>query len=190
MQIIFKPNIRNGYAKLEGEQIILIAPLSQKNNPTFLSELQEVGEKLKNKISKKQKNLIFDRDTVLLFGEKVPYSELPSLNSEKKRSSFFKSELFNYANPILQQYAQLLGFKDISLSIRLVKSRRGSCTADNRIMLNQNLIHLPTPLIKYVIIHEACHLREKNHGSHFRKLVETYCPHYKSLRAQLKNQLF
>ncbi|HCB51634.1 TPA: hypothetical protein DEP21_03600 [Patescibacteria group bacterium] len=53
--------------------------------------------------------------------------------------------------------------------------------------LNLDLIHLPTKLIKYVIIHEACHLKVKNHSTKFRDLVESYCPNYKLLRKELRN---
>lgn len=86
--------------------------------------------------------------------------------------------------------AEKLGFKAIPLSIRQVKTKRGSCTHDNRIMLNQQLVHLPTKLIQYVIIHEACHLIEKNHSPDFWKLVSDFCPAFKSLRKELKDQIF
>jgi hypothetical protein len=85
--------------------------------------------------------------------------------------------------------ANNLGFKDIPLRIRKVKSVRGTCSHDNRILLNQTLVHLPTRLIKYVIVHEACHLEQKNHSEKFWALVEKYCPKYKQLRKELKDQI-
>lgn len=100
----------------------------------------------------------------MLFGERIPLVDFPQFQNEKERASFFKQELFDYAYPILQTYARKLGFHDIPLSIRKVKSKRGSCTYDNRIMLNLSLVHLSTKLIQYVIIHEVCHLKEKNHS--------------------------
>lgn len=54
-------------------------------------------------------------------------------------------------------------------------------------MLNQNLIHFSTKLILYVIIHEVCHLKEKNHQKTFWNLVEEFLPNWKSYRKQLKN---
>ena len=74
--------------------------------------------------------------------------------------------------------------------IRKVRSKRGSCSYDNRIMLNLSLVHLPTRLIQYVIVHEVCHLKEKNHSLAFWALVAKYCPHFKVLRKELKNQIF
>ncbi len=152
--------------------------------------MEELGKKLQNKLDHKEKNQIFSSEGVLLFGERVPLSELPPYQDLQSRNAFFRAELFAYANPLLQKLATKLGFDTIPLNIRQVKTRRGSCTHDNRIMLNQQLIHLPTRLIQYVIIHEVCHLIEKNHGPHFRKLVSEYCPAFKVLRKELKNQIF
>jgi len=41
-------------------------------------------------------------------------------------------------------------------------------------------------LIDYVILHELCHLRHRNHGPNFYKLLEEVCPDYKVLRKELK----
>ncbi|MDO4713312.1 MAG: M48 family metallopeptidase [bacterium] len=97
--------------------------------------------------------------------------DLPQLEEKCEWERFFAEELFAYADPLLQKYAQQLGFSQIPLRIRLVKSKWGSCSYDNRIMLNQQLVHLPTRLIQYVVVHEACHLIEKNHAPGFWQLV-------------------
>ncbi|PZM87409.1 MAG: hypothetical protein DLD55_01430 [candidate division SR1 bacterium] len=190
MKIIYKKGIRNGYAKVVEGSIVLTIPFSARNDENFLVSMQILGEKLQQKIEKKEKNQIFSPEGVLLFGELVPYNELPPLKIQKERENFFYQELFAYANPILQSYAKKLGYSNISLSLRKVHSKRGSCTYDNRIMLNLSLVHLPTRLIQYVIIHEACHLIEKNHSPRFWARVEEFCPMFKVLRKELKNQIF
>jgi len=127
---------------------------------------------------------------VLLFGERIPLTDLPPMKDQKQRTAFFKQELFDYANPLLQRFASELGFPPIPLTIKKVQSKRGSCTYDNRIMLNLSLVHLPTRLTQYVVAHEACHLLAKHHQPSFRALVAKFCPHYKALRKELKNQIF
>ncbi|HBB04649.1 TPA: hypothetical protein DCZ39_07305 [Patescibacteria group bacterium] len=72
------------------------------------------------------------------------------------------------------------------LSIRKTNSKRGSCTHDQKFSLNLDLIYLSTKYIKYVIIHEACHLKVKNHSAKFRALVESFCPEYKQTRKELR----
>ena len=168
----------------------LIIPYALKNDENFLEKMQLLWMKLQQKINNKTKNQIFSSEWVLLFGERIPLGEQIHFDSEKERDLFFQQELFDYASPILQDFSEKLWFHQVPLTIRKVRSKRGSCTYDNRIMLNLSLVHLPTRLIQYVIVHEVCHLKEKNHSSAFWELVAKYCPHFKALRKELKNQIF
>jgi len=190
MKIIYKKGIRNGYAKLEEGSVCLIIPSIMQDDQVFLQKMQTLGEKLQQKAAQKQKNQIFSSEGVLLFGERIPLTDLPPMEDQKQRTAFFKQELFDYANPLLQRFASELGFPPIPLTIKKVQSKRGSCTYDNRIMLNLSLVHLPTRLTQYVVAHEACHLLAKHHQPSFRALVAKFCPHYKVLRKELKNQIF
>lgn len=53
------------------------------------------------------------------------------------------------------------------LSIRSSRTCWGSCSADNSLNLSLHLMHLPDHLIDYIILHELCHTRHKNHGPAF-----------------------
>ncbi|WP_170830122.1 M48 family metallopeptidase [Williamwhitmania taraxaci] len=63
-----------------------------------------------------------------------------------------------------------LPFKNIS--IKKVKSRWGSCSAQNNLNFSIYLMLLPDHLIQYVIIHELCHIKQKNHGPKFWALLD------------------
>ena len=191
MEVLYKKWIRRIYAKENDGDILLVIPFSLKDNKTALERWLALVEKLKKKLDKKKKVEIFKDNEVLLFWEYIPREEFPTtLTTPTKRTKFFRKELFDYADPLLQDLAQKLWYKDIPLQIRKVKTMRGRCTHDNRILLNETLVHLPTRLIRYVIIHEACHLQQKNHSDKFRALVEKFCPNFKALRKELKAQLF
>ena len=41
-------------------------------------------------------------------------------------------------------------------------------------------------IIKYVIIHELCHLKEMNHSLNFWSLVEKFEPNYKEIKNKMK----
>jgi predicted metal-dependent hydrolase len=97
-----------------------------------------------------------------------------------------KSILYEYAKERLDIFSTRLGKNYQSLTVRKAKSRRGSCSFDQKIMINLFLIFLPRDCIQYVIAHEAAHLVEKNHSSAFWELVKELFPKYYTVRKRLK----
>lgn len=73
-----------------------------------------------------------------------------------------------------------------SLRIKTQKSRWGSCGPHNDINLNWLLILAPPPIMEYVVVHELCHIRHKNHSQDFWQLVATHLPDYPRHRRWLK----
>lgn len=72
------------------------------------------------------------------------------------------------------------------LRVRLMRSRWGSLTPANRVSLNAHLMRLPEECIDYVIFHELCHLRVRNHSPAFYREVERYVPDWRDLRRRLR----
>lgn len=75
------------------------------------------------------------------------------------------------ANIFLPQRVKILtsqfNFTINQLRIKKMTSRWGSCSSKNNINLSIFLMKLPDNLIDYIIIHELCHTRHKNHGERF-----------------------
>lgn len=195
MEIIYK-NIRNGYARIGKDGKLLISiPNRLRNNERFKNALIEKWQILLKRYKKKQHILTSDKDTVQIFGERVPLTDVYEQHNKKvpatwnlqpATAKFLKEILLEYSKPILDEYSEKLGIKYRDLTIRKTKSKRWSCTSDQNISLNLSLVHLPTKYIKYVIIHEACHLKIKNHSKKFRELVEKYCPDHKIIKKGLR----
>jgi predicted metal-dependent hydrolase len=61
--------------------------------------------------------------------------------------------------------------------VRNQKTRWGSCSSQNNINLNINLVRLPGELMDYVILHELVHTRIKNHGPGFWEVLSTHIEH-------------
>ncbi|NJP10782.1 MAG: M48 family metallopeptidase [Leptolyngbyaceae cyanobacterium RU_5_1] len=72
-------------------------------------------------------------------------------------------------------------------SIRQQKTIWGSCSVRKTISLNCKLLFLPTPLVRYVFIHELCHTVHLNHSKDFWALVSRHEPDYQSLDASLRD---
>lgn len=192
MQITYKP-IRHGYARIDKEGNLLITiPLSKKWS-TFEKILIAKWENLLKRYSARTHITAIEKNTIVLFGEQVPLDEFyqqygknfKKWVSKAITSKLLKNILEEYATPLFDQYSKKIGIPYKKLNIRKTITKRWSCTHDQIFSLNLDLIHLPTKYIKYVIIHEACHLKEKNHSKKFRTLVESLCPEYKHVKKEL-----
>ncbi|MCF7970036.1 MAG: M48 family metallopeptidase [Methylococcaceae bacterium] len=86
----------------------------------------------------------------------------------------------------IERYAALYHLHPRSIVIKTQKSRWGSCGIHNDINLNWLLILAPAAVLEYVVIHELCHIQERNHSAAFWLLVAKHCPDYKSSRQWLK----
>lgn len=73
-----------------------------------------------------------------------------------------------------------------SLRIKTQKSRWGSCGVNNDINLNWLLIMAPPTVMEYVVVHELCHIRHRNHSRDFWELVADHLPDYRQRRNWLK----
>jgi len=81
--------------------------------------------------------------------------------------------------------ADRFGIVADTFEIRRMKNRWGSCSKEQRILLNPDLIIAPKMCIEYVIVHELCHLREHSHSSDFYSLLKKLMPDWERRRERL-----
>ncbi|MDR2991158.1 MAG: M48 family metallopeptidase [Burkholderiaceae bacterium] len=87
----------------------------------------------------------------------------------------------------LDHYAPQLSVRWQRLSLSSARTRWGSASSTGWIRLNWRLIHLPLPVINYVVVHELAHLREMNHSPRFWALVSAVLPDYAAHRMTLRD---
>ena len=96
-------------------------------------------------------------------------------------------ERFNYCYKKVKKYGiSLLP----TLQIRKMNKRWGSCTNDGRIILNLDLIKAPSHCIDYVIMHELCHLKQRNHNAEFFHLLFQIMPDWEKRKDHLEKIVF
>ncbi len=111
-------------------------------------------------------------------------------NDLKQVKSLYEKWLFSRAQKIFENkiklYSTKLGLKPEKIIIKNLKNRWGSTTKNNIINLNMNLIKTPQEIIGYVILHELCHLKIKDHSYHFWDLVRKFMPNYPEKKCWLE----
>ena len=104
----------------------------------------------------------------------------------KIRSKIFSDAIDKYY-PLFKDYYT----NKPRLIIKKSVSRWGYCNpANGIIMLNEQLISTPLPLIEYVALHELTHLIYQNHSADFWNYMELVMPDCRIRRNALKNYAF
>lgn len=73
--------------------------------------------------------------------------------------------------------------------IRNMQKRWGSFLKNDKIILNPLLIHAPKDCIDYVIAHELCHMKYKNHNVYFYNLLNSKYPNWEKTKEKLEIKL-
>ena len=107
--------------------------------------------------------------------------------AEKAAHRALKSQAQKLLPQRLQTLSQQHGFSYKSVTIKRLKTRWGSCSAERHIALNCYLMQLPWHLIDYVILHELLHTQIMAHGPVFWTELEKYLPNVKELRKEIRN---
>lgn len=79
----------------------------------------------------------------------------------------YRNEANDYLPLRVKFLAEKFGFSYNAIKIKNISSRWGSCSATNNINLSIYLMKLPDELIDFIILHELCHTKHKNHGKRF-----------------------
>lgn len=88
----------------------------------------------------------------------------------------------------IARHAPRRGLYPRQLRIKRMRTRWGSLGPRNDINLNWLLAFTPPPVLEYVVVHELCHIRYRNHSPEFWALVEAHVPDWRDRRQWLKQQ--
>lgn len=91
----------------------------------------------------------------------------------------------HWLTPWLLREAEALGRGPSCVQVRLQRTRWGSCSSAGNISLNAALLFVEPPLVRYLFVHELCHLFSLNHSARFWKRVAELEPDYRALDRKL-----
>lgn len=155
--------VKNVYIQIKNGEVIVKAP-------RFITKkyIDEIVEQKRNWILKK----------------------LEESKNETKEREYTKTDIENLKNKLEYIFPELIKQTNLvpnKIRIRNIKYAWGSYSSNKNITINLKLVDKSEEEIKYVVLHELCHLKYMNHSDKFWNLVEKYMPNYKEIRKQLKH---
>jgi predicted metal-dependent hydrolase len=107
----------------------------------------------------------------------------------KAMEKFYKEKAIEKISSRVNKWSAKTGLKFNKLKFVKMSKRWGSCTAENNIVINPEALKLPYSLIDYLIVHELCHTKVKDHSSRFYSLIGKHMNNWKSLDAQFNSDI-
>jgi len=134
------------------------------------------------------------RKVNIVFDQEVFTIDIPDIVDEADKHDLIRLALIDWMKKqalkqmqaMVDIYAEKYNLYPRMIRVKTQKSRWGSCGIHNDINLNWLLILTPPNVMEYVVIHEICHIKERNHSADFWMLVEKHCPDYREYRLWLK----
>ena len=88
--------------------------------------------------------------------------------------------------PKIAFWSGKMGVVPTGFRVTTAKKRYGSCSAKNSLCFSCFLMNCPEEAVELVVVHELCHIREKNHGPRFYALLAQYLPDYRERKKLLQ----
>lgn len=110
-----------------------------------------------------------------------------SQHNKKLINGWFKDKTGTVFQSRFKEMLSKFDYKNVpKLSIREMKKRWGSFLNEDKIFLNPKLIHTSKDCIDYVIVHELCHFKYKNHSKKFWELLNEKYPKWGKVKEKLE----
>lgn len=86
----------------------------------------------------------------------------------------------------VKRYKHQVGVEPNSVKVKHQQKRWGSCTKNKELLYNWRIIMAPMSIVDYIVVHELCHLKEKNHTDRFWRMVKSVIPDYQDRKEWLR----
>jgi len=167
-----------------GNSVIQYTIVKSKRRKTSEIRVDENGVEIRTPFYKK------DSDVQKIIHDQKHWiykKQLLFKDRKKQRKKLYKTKLKDtYLEKRTQKLASEIGIKPSKIIIKSLKNRWGSATEKGVVTLNSNLLKAPKDVIDYIIIHELCHLKIKNHSQRYWNLVRKFMPNYQNKIAWLE----
>lgn len=209
---INKSEVSNCYISVQNGEVMVCAPwylstaqiqtMVEQKKQWILAKLQEYKAPIKENIIK-----VLGQD----YSIKVIYKNIkgPSVTLEDKKvkivlpNKYKKDELAPILKVLIEKMYFTLAEKEIEMAMEKARitlgfapedyeickmgNTLGKCSSNKKIYINPDIVKFDKNIIEYVIMHEFCHLKYKNHTKNFYSLIEKNMPDYSILANAINN---
>jgi len=138
--------------------------------------------------------LIFNKETkgvAIEFNQskfKITIGDKNTTQSEIRLAidQFYRQKSIEKITSRLERWSAKTNLKYQQLRFIKMGKRWGSCTTTNNIIINIEAIKLPYQLIDYVIVHELCHTKVKDHSRKFWAELSKHLLDWRELDERMK----
>ena len=157
--------------EIRGDELIVRAPLR-----TTKKEADDFVARHEGWIAKHRRKIAERREL---------YQAQPRLSEEELQALADRAKAVIPAR--VRYYAEQMGARYGRITLRLQKTRWGSCSAKKNLNFNILLMLTPPEVVDSVVVHELCHLWEMNHSPRFYQRVYAVFPEYDRWNRWLKD---
>lgn len=102
--------------------------------------------------------------------------------------NWYREHALKKIDDLVTIYSKKIGIKKPKITIKNQYKRWGSCTSKNILIFNFKIAMAPMSQIEYVVAHELCHVRYKDHSGKYWKLLRSIMPDYEVRKETLRKE--
>ncbi len=117
--------------------------------------------------------------------KKLENEEIVKMLIEKMYDMVAKKEI----ERAMEKTRIMIGIAPEDYEIKRIKGTLGKCI-NEKITINPDIAKYSRETIEYIILHQFCHLKYKNHTKSFYNMLKTYMPNYEKIDNNLKEKVY
>lgn len=164
----------------------------KKKEYTKLKEVKVLGRNydlaIKYKSTKSPNLCIEDRKILVTLPNKykrLGHNEIIKMLIEKMYEMITKKEI----EKAMEKTRIMMQIAPEDYEIQRMESNLAKCI-NKKIIINPDIAMYSKEVIEYIVLHEFCHLKYKNHTKSFYNMVETYMPDYEKRAKELNGMAY
>ena len=116
----------------------------------------------------------------------VPNKSVTQAEIKTAVEEFYKEKAIEKISPRIIKLSSKTKLAYKEFRFMKMEKRWGSCTGKNNLIINTEAIKLPFTLIDYLIVHELCHTKVKDHSKAFWAELSKHVPNWRELNEKVE----